>query len=69
MPRVEWIPAEVDADKFNFRALNAIANGLAPDEFRRISHLKTAMEVWKLLSITHEDTTIVKISKLQIYTA
>lgn len=43
-PRSEWSATEAEAHKYNFRALNAIDNGLAPDEFRRIDHLKTTKE-------------------------
>lgn len=52
---------------FNFRALTTIASSLTPDEFRRITHLKMAKEAWKLLSVTHEGTSTVKMSKLQMY--
>lgn len=40
----ELIPTEADAYKFNFSTLNAIATGLALNEFRRIDHLKMAKE-------------------------
>lgn len=62
--RSEWTPAKADAHKVNFRALNAIVSGLAPDEFRRIAHLKSIKEVQKLLSIIHEDTSAINVSKL-----
>lgn len=68
-PRGEWTFVESDAHKFNFKALNAIASGLALDEFRKIVHLKTAKEAWKLLLVTHEGTSAIKMSKLYIYTA
>lgn len=67
-PRSEWTPAQSDAHKFNFRALNAITSGLALDEFKRITHVKMVKEAWKFLSVIHEGTSVVKMSKLQMYT-
>lgn len=66
-PQSEWTPTKVDAHKFNFRALNVIASSLALDEFRRIAHLNMTKEAWKFLSVTHEGTNAVKMSKLQMY--
>lgn len=67
-PRSDWTPAKAVAHKFNFRTLNAIASGIALDEFQRIIHLKMLKETWKFLSITREGTSTVKMSKLQMYT-
>lgn len=68
-PHSEWTTAERDALKFNYRALNVIVCGFNPDEFRRIAHLETVNEAWKLLLVTHEGTSAVKMSKLQMYTS
>lgn len=40
----EWSSTELDAHKFNFKALNTITSGLALDEFRKIDHPKMAKE-------------------------
>lgn len=58
----EWTPIEADA--LNFRALNVIASELALGELWRIANLKMAEEAWKLLSVIHEGSSIVKMSKL-----
>lgn len=68
-PISEWTPTEADAHKFNFMALNVIASVLAPYEFRMIAHLKMVKEAWNFLSFTHEGTSTVKMSKLQMYMA
>lgn len=65
----EWTTVKGDAHKFNYRALNVIVSGLSLDEFRGITHLKTVQEAWKLLLATYGGTSVVKMSKLQMYTS
>ena len=38
---------------------------MSPDEFHRISHVKTAKEAWTILETTYEGTKKVKDMKLQ----
>lgn len=57
-----------DEDKrkvlFDKKAKNILQSALGMDEFFRISHCKTAKEIWDTLEVTHEGTIEVKRSKL-----
>ena len=50
------------------KAINAISCGVPTDEFHRISHVKTAKEVWTILETTYKGTNKVKDTKLQMLT-
>ena len=50
------------------KAINAISCGVPTDEFHRISHVKTAKEVWTILETTYEGTKKVKDAMLQMLT-
>ena len=52
----------------NSKAINVIFCGVSPDEFHRISHVKTAKEAWKILKTTYEGTKKVKDTKFQMLT-
>ena len=52
----------------NSKAINAIFCGVSVDEFHRISHVKTAQEVWKILKSSYEETKKVNDTKLQMLT-
>ncbi|XP_073219649.1 uncharacterized protein [Cicer arietinum] len=58
-----------DEDKrkvlFDKKAKNILQSALGIDEFLRISHFKTAKEIWDTLEVTHEGTIEVKRSKLK----
>ena len=66
-PKHEW-DSRVDNEgsEANVRALFSIFNGVCPYEFRRIANCKRAKEAWKILQVTHEGTSTIKISKLQM---
>ncbi|XP_073225568.1 uncharacterized protein [Cicer arietinum] len=49
---------------FDKKAKNMLQSTLGMDEFFRISHCKTAKEIWDTLEVTHECTIEVKRSKL-----
>ncbi|XP_073225631.1 uncharacterized protein [Cicer arietinum] len=49
---------------FDKKAKNMLQSALEMDEFFRISHCKTAKEIWDTLEVTHEGTIEVKRSKL-----
>lgn len=53
----------------NCKALNSIIYALNLNDFRRICHLEPAKEAWELVELTHEGTSTVKLSKLQMYTS
>ena len=62
----EWDKADNKGSEANVRALFSIFNGVCPYEFRRIANCKRAKEAWKILQVTHEGTSTIKISKLQM---
>ncbi|XP_033510259.1 uncharacterized protein [Nicotiana tomentosiformis] len=52
----------------NFRAKNILVCGIGPDEYNRISACQFAKEIWEALQTTHEGTTQVKQSKINMLT-
>ena len=52
----------------NSKAINVIFCGVSPDEFHRISHVKTAKEAQTILETTYEGTKKVKDTKFQMLT-
>lgn len=67
-PEGEWTETHHKAHLANYKALNAIFCAVSPIEFRRICNLTVAKDAWKLLEVTHEGTSVVKKSKLQMLT-
>ena len=61
----DWDEVEINAEKFNNRALNALFNAVTNEEFKKISSTETAKEAWTILQTTYEGTKAVKDSKLQ----
>ena len=59
-----WDKAALAASNDNSKALNAIFDGVSPDEFHRISHITIAKEAWEILETTYEGTKKVKDTKL-----
>ena len=49
---------------FNSRALNALFNAITNEEFKKISSIETAKEVWTILQTTYEGTKAIKDSKI-----
>ena len=64
-PKPEWDKATLALANANRKA---IFYGVFVDEFHRISHVKTAKEVWKIIETTYEVTKKVKDTKLQMFT-
>ena len=63
-------PASWDDDKiktanFNSKALNALFNAMANEEFKKIASTKSANEAWIILQNTYASTKAMKDSKLQ----
>ena len=52
----EWDKAALALANTNSKAINTIFCGVSTDEFHRISHVKTAKEVWTILKTTYEGT-------------
>lgn len=68
-PEAEWIEGHRKACLANFKALNAIFHVVSPTEFRCICNLTTTKEAWELLEVTHEGSSVIKKSKLQMLTS
>ncbi|WVZ78331.1 hypothetical protein U9M48_026065 [Paspalum notatum var. saurae] len=49
------------------KAVNFLFSGLGPMDYERVSHLKTAREIWSLLSAHHEGTTTIKARLVETY--
>ena len=62
---VDQDDAKIRATNFNSRALNALFNAIANEEFKKISSNKTTKEAWTILQTTYEGTKAIKDSKFQ----
>ncbi|WVZ63591.1 hypothetical protein U9M48_013214 [Paspalum notatum var. saurae] len=51
----------------NAKAVNFLFSGLGPMDYERVSHLKTAREIWSLLSAHHEGTATIKTRLVETY--
>ena len=60
----DWDDAKIKVSNFNSRALNALFNVVANEEFKKISSTETTKEAWTILQITYEETKSIKDSKL-----
>ncbi|KAA0063201.1 gag-pol polyprotein [Cucumis melo var. makuwa] len=67
-PEFDWTDAEEQASDGNARALNAIFNGLDLNVFKLINSYSTAKEACRILEVAYEETSKVKISRLQLIT-
>ncbi|KAK2421589.1 gag-protease polyprotein [Trifolium repens] len=68
-PEEEWSAAEDTISLGNSKALNAIFNGVDKNMFRLIKQCTVAKDAWDILKVTHEGTTKVKSSRLQLLTS
>ncbi|RVW62743.1 hypothetical protein CK203_060213 [Vitis vinifera] len=57
------------ASENSAKAMYSIFNVISTDEFRRITTCTSAKEAWDILQVTHEGTSAVKVSKLQMLTS
>ena len=51
----------------NAKGVNFLFFGPGPKDYERVSHLKTAREIWSLLSAHHEGTATIKASLVETY--
>ena len=65
-PMNEWSVLEKKNFSLNAKAMNALFCALDKNEFNRISTCETAFDIWRTLEITHEGTSRVKDSKVNI---
>ena len=66
---VDCDEATIKAENFNNRAFNALLSGVTNEEFKKISSMKVAKEVWTILETTYEGTKAIKTVKLQRLTS
>ncbi|WVZ80538.1 hypothetical protein U9M48_028007 [Paspalum notatum var. saurae] len=57
----------VSQHEANAKAVNFLFSGLGPMDYKRVSHLKTAREIWSLLSAHHEGTATIKARLVETY--
>jgi len=65
-PEEEWTKEEDDLALGNNKALNALFNGVDKNMFRLINSCTVAKDTWNIMKTTHERTSKVKMSKLQL---
>ena len=65
-PEEDWTLAEDTLALGNNKALNALFNGVDKNMFRLIKQCTVAKDAWEILTTTHEGTSKVKSSRLQL---
>ncbi|KAK2403194.1 gag-protease polyprotein [Trifolium repens] len=65
-PEEDWTPTEDTLALGNNKALNALFNGVDKNMFRLIKQCTVAKDAWEILKTTHEGTSKVKSSRLQL---
>ncbi|XP_070010838.1 uncharacterized protein [Nicotiana sylvestris] len=66
--RKEYSDVDRKAVEKNYRAKKILVCGIGPDEYNRVSSCDSAKEIWKVLQTSHEGTTQVKQSKIDMLT-
>ncbi|XP_050888765.1 uncharacterized protein LOC127093915 [Lathyrus oleraceus] len=67
-PEEDWSKEEDELSLGNSKALNDLFNGVDKNIFRLINTCTMAKDAWEILRTTHEGTSKVKISRLQLLT-
>ena len=67
-PEENWTKEEDETALGNSKALNALFNGVDKNIFRLINTCTVAKDAWEILKTTHEGTSKVKMSRLQLLT-
>ena len=57
---MDWDEAKIKAANFNSRVLYVLFSAVTNEEFKKISLIETAKEVWTILQTTYEGTKAVK---------
>ena len=65
-PEPTWDENDLKMLQSNFKAMNVLYCALDPNEYNRISSCESAKEIWDMLEVTHEGTSQVKESKINI---
>ena len=67
MEKIEtWSVEEKRSMEINAKAMNTLICALSLEEFNRVSTCKTAKEMWDKLKVTHEGTSQVKETKINL---
>ena len=66
LPMIDWNDLEKKAFTLNAKAMNALFCALDKNEFNRVSICETAFDIWHTLEVTHEGTSRVKESKINL---
>ncbi|XP_070014737.1 uncharacterized protein [Nicotiana sylvestris] len=66
--RREYNDIDRKAVEKNYRAKKILMCGIGPDEYNKVSVCENAKEIWEALQTTHEGTTQVKQSKIDMLT-
>src|SRR3954463_1789779 len=61
-----WTANDKKLMQTNAKAMNALFCALERNEFNRVSNCKTAHDIWHILEVSHEGTSIVKESKISV---
>ncbi|XP_050881216.1 uncharacterized protein LOC127084755 [Lathyrus oleraceus] len=64
----QWTKEEDDLALGNSKALNVIFNGVDKNILRLVNNCEVAKDAWNILKTTHEGTSRVKMSRLQLLT-
>ena len=64
----QWTKEEEDLAFGNSKALNAIFNGVDKNIFRLVNNCEVAKDACEILKTTHEGTSRVKMSRMQLLT-
>ncbi|XP_075108830.1 uncharacterized protein LOC142180682 [Nicotiana tabacum] len=64
--RKEYIDIDRKAVEKNYRAKKILVYGIGPDEYNRVSACDSGKEIWEALKTSHEGTTQVKQSKIDM---
>ena len=66
LPMNQWNDLEKKTFSLNTKAMNVLFCALDKNEFNRVSLCETTFDIWRTLEITHEGTSRVKDSKVNI---
>ena len=66
LPMIDWNELEKKTFALNANAMNALFCALDKNEFNRVSICETAFDIWHTLEVTHEGTSRVKESKINL---
>ena len=53
-PVAQWSDEKIAVANYNSRAMNAIFNGVSPEQFKKISNFKVAKSAWAILLLMRE---------------